>query len=112
MKAAVARLGASEARQVLQQLEGTFGDRVKGICGLAVELVSPFADSETGPEAVLTSRLTRIGTVVSTLIDQIKEHLALPLSAHSDASQIDSADQLTPLELAALAHIGVDDRYL
>ncbi|MFQ1619954.1 ADP-ribosyltransferase [Aeromonas allosaccharophila] len=112
MKAAVARLGASEARQVLQQLEGAFGDRVKGICGLAVELVSPFADSETGPEAVLTSRLTRIGTVVSTLIDQIKEHLALPLSAHSDASQIDSVDQLTPLELAALAHIGVDDRYL
>ena len=60
----------------------------------------------------MTSRLTRMGTVVSTLIDQIKEHLALPLSAHSDASQIDSADQLTPLELAALAHIGVDDRYL
>ncbi|MFB3947910.1 ADP-ribosyltransferase [Aeromonas veronii] len=112
MKAAVARLGASEARQVLQQLEGAFGDRVKGICGLAVELVSPFADSETGPEAVLTSRLTRMGTVVSTLIDQIKEHLALPLSAHSDSSLIDSADQLTPLELAALAHIGVDDRYL
>ena len=110
MKAAVARLGASEARQVLQQLEGAFGDRVRGICDLAVELVSPFAD--TVPEAVLTSRLTRMGTVVSTLIDQIKEHLALPLSAHSDASQIDSADQLTPLELAALAHIGVDDRYL
>ncbi|MEV3814292.1 ADP-ribosyltransferase [Aeromonas allosaccharophila] len=110
MKAAVARLGASEARQVLQQLEGAFGDRVRGICDLAVELVSPFAD--TVPEAVLTSRLTRMSTVVSTLIDQIKEHLGLPLSAHSDASQIDSADQLTPLELAALAHIGVDDRYL
>ncbi len=110
MKAAVARLGASEARQVLQQLEGAFGDWVRGICDLAVELVSPFAD--TVPEAVLTSRLTRMGTVVSTLIDQIKEHLGLPLSAHSDASQIDSADQLTPLELAALAHIGVDDRYL
>ena len=110
MKAAVARLGASEARQVLQQLEGAFGDRVRGICDLAVELVSPFAD--TVPEAVLASRLTRMNTVVSTLIDQIKEHLALPLSAHSDASQIDSADQLTPLELAALAHIGVDDRYL
>lgn len=110
MKAAVARLGASEARQVLQQLEGAFGDRVRGICDLAVELVSPFAD--TVPEAVLTSRLTRMSTVVSTLIDQIKEHLGLPLSAHSDASQIDSVDQLTPLELAALAHIGVDDRYL
>ena len=110
MKAAVARLGASEARQVLQQLEGAFGDRVRGICDLAVELVSPFAD--TVPEAVLTSRLTRMSTVVSTLIDQIKEHLGLPLSAHSDASQIDSADQLTPLELAALAHIGVDESYL
>ncbi|MGL5090853.1 MAG: ADP-ribosyltransferase [Aeromonas sobria] len=112
MKEAVKRLGASEARQVLQQLEGAFGDRVKGICGLAVELVSPFADSETGPEAVLTSQLTRMGTMVGTLIDQIKEHLALPLSAHSDASRIDSVDQLTPLELAALAHIGVDESYL
>lgn len=110
MKEAVKRLGASEARQVLQQLEGAFGDRVRGISDLAVELVSPFAD--TVPEAVLTSRLTRMGTVVSTLIDQIKEHLALPLSAHSDASQIDSVDQLTPLELAALAHIGVDESYL
>lgn len=110
MKEAVKRLGASEARQVLQQLEGAFGDRVRGISDLAVELVSPFAD--TVPEAVLTSRLTRMGTVVSTLIDQIKEHLALPLSAHSDASRIDSVDQLTPLELAALAHIGVDESYL
>ncbi|MER0511829.1 ADP-ribosyltransferase [Aeromonas veronii] len=112
MKATVARLGTSEARQVLQQLEGAFGDRVKGICGFAVAQVSPFADSETGPEAVLVSRLTRMGTMVSTLTDQIKEHLALPLSAHSDASQIDSVDQLTPLELAALAHIGVDESYL
>ncbi|PKQ83250.1 ADP-ribosyltransferase [Aeromonas sobria] len=110
MKEAVKRIGASEARQVLQQLEGAFGDRVRGISDLAVELVSPFAD--TVPEAVLTSRLTRMGTVVSTLIDQIKEHLALPLSAHSDASRIDSVDQLTPLELAALAHIGVDESYL
>lgn len=112
MQAELGRLGDSEARQVLQQLEGAFGDRARAICDFAVAQVSGFADSESSPEAVLVSRLTRMGNLVGSLTDALKERLQLPGSARGEPTMIDSASQLTPLELAALAHIGVDDRYL
>ncbi|MFQ1804562.1 ADP-ribosyltransferase [Aeromonas veronii] len=112
MQAELGRLGDSEARQVLQQLEGAFGDRVRAICDFAVAQVSGFADSESSPEAVLVSRLTRMGNLVGSLTDALKERLQLPGSARGEPTMIDSASQLTPLELAALAHIGVDESYL
>ncbi|MFM5400647.1 ADP-ribosyltransferase [Aeromonas veronii] len=112
MQAELGRLGDSEARQVLQQLEGAFGDRARAICDFAVAQVSGFADSESSPEAVLVSRLTRMGNLVGSLTDALKERLQLPESARGEPAMIDSASQLTPLELAALAHIGVDESYL
>lgn len=112
MQAELRRLGDSEARQVLQQLEGAFGDRARAICDFAVAQVSGFADSESTPEAVLVSRLTRMGNLVGSLTDALKERLQLPGSARGEPTMIDSASQLTPLELAALAHIGVDESYL
>ncbi|EKB10712.1 ADP-ribosyltransferase toxin AexT [Aeromonas veronii AER39] len=112
MQAELGRLGDSEARQVLQQLEGAFGDRARAICDFAVAQVSGFADSESSPEAVLVSRLTRMGNLVGSLTDALKERLQLPGSARGELTMIDSASQLTPLELAALAHIGVDESYL
>ncbi|MGU5546248.1 ADP-ribosyltransferase [Aeromonas veronii] len=112
MQAELRRLGDSEARQVLQQLEGAFGDRARAICDFAVAQVSGFADSESSPEAVLVSRLTRMGNLVGSLTDALKERLQLPGSARGEPTMIDSASQLTPLELAALAHIGVDESYL
>ncbi|MEV3804789.1 ADP-ribosyltransferase [Aeromonas veronii] len=112
MQAELGRLGDSEARQVLQQLEGAFGDRARAICDFAVAQVSGFADSESSPEAVLVSRLTRMGNLVGSLTDALKERLQLPGSARGEPTMIDSASQLTPLELAALAHIGVDESYL
>ncbi|MBM0419906.1 ADP-ribosyltransferase [Aeromonas veronii] len=112
MQAELGRLGDSEARQVLQQLEGDFGDRARAICDFAVAQVSGFADSESSPEAVLVSRLTRMGNLVGSLTDALKERLQLPGSARGEPTMIDSASQLTPLELAALAHIGVDESYL
>ncbi|MFQ1752685.1 ADP-ribosyltransferase [Aeromonas veronii] len=112
MQAELGRLGDSEARQVLQQLEGAFGDRARAICDFAVAQVSGFADSESSPEAVLVSRLTRMGNLVGSLTDALKERLQLPESARGEPTMIDSASQLTPLELAALAHIGVDESYL
>ncbi|MGL4843099.1 MAG: ADP-ribosyltransferase [Aeromonas veronii] len=112
MQAELGRLGDSEARQVLQQLEGAFGDRARAICDFAVAQVSGFADSESSPEAVLVSRLTRMGNLVGSLTDALKERLQLPGSARGEPTMIDSASQLTPLELATLAHIGVDESYL
>ncbi|MFB2824055.1 ADP-ribosyltransferase [Aeromonas veronii] len=112
MQAELGRLGDSEARLVLQQLEGAFGDRARAICDFAVAQVSGFADSESSPEAVLVSRLTRMGNLVGSLTDALKERLQLPGSARGEPTMIDSASQLTPLELAALAHIGVDESYL
>ncbi|HHQ4537820.1 TPA: ADP-ribosyltransferase [Aeromonas veronii] len=112
MQAELGRLGDSEARQVLQQLEGAFGDRARAICDFAVAQVSGFADSESSPEAVLVSRLTRMGNLVGSLTDALKERLQLPGSARGEPTMIDFASQLTPLELAALAHIGVDESYL
>ncbi|WP_139410883.1 ADP-ribosyltransferase [Aeromonas veronii] len=112
MQAELGRLGDSEARQVLQQLEGAFGDRARAICDFAVAQVSGFADSESSPEAVLVSRLTRMGNLVGSLTDALKDRLQLPGSARGEPTMIDSASQLTPLELAALAHIGVDESYL
>ncbi|KAE9629490.1 ADP-ribosyltransferase [Aeromonas veronii] len=112
MQAELGRLGDSEARQVLQQLEGAFGDRAWAICDFAVAQVSGFADSESSPEAVLVSRLTRMGNLVGSLTDALKERLQLPGSARGEPTMIYSASQLTPLELAALAHIGVDESYL
>lgn len=112
MKAELARLDDSAARQVLQQLEGDFGDRAKAVCDFAVAQVSTFADSESSPEAVLVSRLTRMGNLVGSLTDELKVRLQLPESARGESTMIDSVSQLTPLELAALAHIGVEAGYL
>ncbi|MGL6428557.1 ADP-ribosyltransferase [Aeromonas hydrophila] len=112
MKAELARLDDSAARQVLQQLEGDFGDRAKAVCDFAVAQVSTFADSESSPEAVLVSRLTRMGNLVGSLTDELKVRLQLPESARGELTMIDSVSQLTPLELAALAHIGVEAGYL
>ncbi|MGN5056483.1 hypothetical protein ACTG2D_20425 [Aeromonas veronii] len=61
---------------------------------------------------MLVSRLTRMGNLVGSLTDALKERLQLPGSARGEPTMIDSASQLTPLELAALAHIGVDESYL
>ncbi|MFQ2276810.1 AexT-like T3SS ADP-ribosyltransferase toxin [Aeromonas hydrophila] len=112
MKAELARLDDSAARQVLLQLEGDFGDRAKAVCDFAVAQVSTFADSESSPEAVLVSRLTRMGNLVGSLTDELKVRLQLPESARGEPTMIDSISQLTPLELAALAHIGVEAGYL
>lgn len=112
MKAELARLDDSAARQALQQLEGDFGDRAKAVCDFAVAQVSTFADSESSPEAVLVSRLTRMGNLVGSLTDELKVRLQLPESARGEPTMIDSVSQLTPLELAALAHIGVEAGYL
>ncbi|MBM0513770.1 AexT-like T3SS ADP-ribosyltransferase toxin [Aeromonas hydrophila] len=112
MKAELARLDDSAARQVLQQLEGDFGDRAKAVCDFAVAQVSTFADSESSPEAVLVSRLTRMGNLVGSLTDELKVRLQLPESARGEPTMIDSVSKLTPLELAALAHIGVEAGYL
>ncbi|WOX52458.1 ADP-ribosyltransferase [Aeromonas sp. CD] len=112
MKTELARLDDSAARQVLQQLEGDFGDRAKAVCDFAVAQVSTFADSESSPEAVLVSRLTRMGNLVGSLTDELKVRLQLPESARGEPTMIDSVSQLTPLELAALAHIGVEAGYL
>ncbi|MGL6511367.1 AexT-like T3SS ADP-ribosyltransferase toxin [Aeromonas hydrophila] len=112
MKAELARLDDSAARQVLLQLEGDFGDRAKAVCDFAVAQVSTFADSESSPEAVLVSRLTRMGNLVGSLTDELKVRLQLPESARGEPTMIDSVSQLTPLELAALAHIGVEAGYL
>ena len=112
MKAELARLDDSAARQMLQQLEGDFGDRTKAVCDFAVAQVSTFADSESSPEAVLVSRLTRMGNLVGSLTDELKVRLQLPESARGEPTMIDSVSQLTPLELAALAHIGVEAGYL
>lgn len=112
MKAELARLDDSAARQVLLQLEGDFGDRAKAVCDFAVAQVSTFADSESSPEAVLVSRLTRMGNLVGSLTDELKVRLQLPESARGEPTMIDSVSQLTPLELAALAHIGIEAGYL
>ncbi len=112
MKTELARLDDSAARQVLLQLEGDFGDRAKAVCDFAVAQVSTFADSESSPEAVLVSRLTRMGNLVGSLTDELKVRLQLPESARGEPTMIDSVSQLTPLELAALAHIGVEAGYL
>ena len=64
------------------------------------------------PEAVLVSRLTRMGNLVGSLTDELKARLQLPESARGEPTMIDSVSQLTPLELAALAHIGVGADYL
>lgn len=112
MKAELARLSDSEATQALQQLEGAFGDRAKAICDFAVAQVSTFADSEHSPEAVLVSRLTRMGNLVGSLTDELKIRLQIPQSPRSEPPMIDDVAQLMPLELAALAHIGVDEHYL
>ena len=112
MQTELTRLSGAEAGAALQQLEGIFGDRAKAICDFAVAQVSMFADSESSPEAVLVSRLTRMGNLVGSLTDELKTRLQEPQSPRTEPTMIDHAAQLTPLELAALAHIGVDERYL
>lgn len=51
MQAELGRLGDSEARQALQQLEGAFGDRARAICDFAVAQVSalPIAKAALRP---------------------------------------------------------------
>ncbi len=137
MERELARFDNEKAKQVLQNLEGAFGDRTKAMCDFAVEQLSVTVDQikspeptvsvglsgevvlsvtdeyeyENSPEAVLLSRLTRMNGQVGSLVDQLKSRLSLPVTEHLAPASIDSADQLRPLELAALAHIGVEAKY-
>jgi hypothetical protein len=111
MEAELAGFDDEEAMQVLQNLEGAFGDRTMAMCDFAVGQLSGTVDNLNSPEAVLLSRLTRMGILAGSLTDQLKSRLNMPVTKRLAPASIDSADQLRPLELAALAHIGVETKY-
>jgi len=112
MQAELARLDDAKARQALQQLEGAFGDRTMGMCDFAVGQLSGTVDNPNSPEAGLLSRMTRMGILMGGLIDQLKSRLNLEVVERHPPTPIDSADELRPIELAALAHIGVEAKHL
>lgn len=112
MQAEVARLDDAKARQALQQLEGAFGNRTMGMCEFVVQQLSGIVDKPNHPEAGLLSRMTRMGMLMGGLIDQLKSRLNLEEAERHPPTSIDSADELRPIELAALAHIGVEAKHL
>lgn len=112
MQAEVARLDDAKARQALHQLEGAFGNRTMGMCEFVVQQLSGIVDKPNHPEAGLLSRMTRMGMLMGGLIDQLKSRLNLEVVERHPPTPIDSADELGPIELAALAHIGVEAKHL
>lgn len=111
METELARFDDGKARQVLQNMEGAFGDRTMAMCDFAVGQLSGTVDNSNSPEAVLLSRMTRMAFLADSLTVQLRLRLKMPVTERLAPSPIDSADQLRPLELAALAHIGVEAKY-
>lgn len=102
LQAHIDKLGAHEANKILEQLEGSFGQRAYGVMGTAIELLG-WADDDDQ----LLSRMTRAEGLSDSLISLLRAKLDMPESGMKSSPTIDSLNQLNPLELAALVSLGI-----
>jgi len=102
LQAHVDKLGAHEASKMLEQLEGAFGKRASGVMGIACELLGLADDDDQ-----LLSRMTRAEGLSDSLVGLLRAKLGMPESGMTSSPTINSLNQLTPLELAALVSLGI-----
>lgn len=98
----ISELNTHEAHNILEQLEGHFGQRAHGVMGLASELLGLADDNDQ-----LLSRLTRAEGLTDNLISLLRVKLGMAEVDIPGSPSIDSLNQLNPLEQAVLVKLGI-----
>ncbi|NRD71765.1 hypothetical protein HQQ94_00550 [Shewanella sp. VB17] len=98
----------SYLQQAYEQLDGAFGDRIRGVIDVAVEKVTFNVE-----DPVMISTAVKYSTVIEGMIDCLN----LKLNPGVDkpippSSYISNTSQLTPLEKAALSRVGITKQIL
>lgn len=108
MKSSFDSMSQSDLEQALAQLEGDFGQNLRGIMGLVAEKVPVSDDAQENP--VLISSAMRYGNVIEGLITALKEKLGEPTDTRfADAPMIRNISELTAFEKAALLRVGITE---
>ncbi|MEX0336335.1 ADP-ribosyltransferase [Vibrio tubiashii] len=111
MKSSFDGMSQSDLKQALAQLEGDFGQNLRGIMGLVAEKVPVSDDAQENP--VLISSAMRYGNVIEGLITALKEKLGEPTDARfADAPMISDLSELTAFEKAALLRVGITEEMM
>ncbi|MCG9582242.1 ADP-ribosyltransferase [Vibrio tubiashii] len=111
MKSSFDGMSQSDLKQALAQLEGDFGQNLRGIMGLVAEKVPVSDDAQENP--VLISSAMRYGNVIEGLITALKEKLGEPTDTRfADAPMISDLSELTAFEKAALLRVGITEEMM
>ena len=111
MKSSFDGVSQSDLKQALAQLEGDFGQNLRGIMGLVAEKVPVSDDAQENP--VLISSAMRYGNVIEGLITALKEKLGEPTNTRfADAPMIRDISELTAFEKAALLRVGITEEMM
>ena len=111
MKSSFDSMSQSDLEQALAQLEGDFGQNLRGIMGLVAEKVPVSDDAQENP--VLISSAMRYGNVIEGLITALKEKLGEPTDTRfADAPMIRNISELTAFEKAALLRVGITEEMM
>lgn len=93
-------------QQAYEQLDGKFGERMRGIIDFAVEKVTLSDYTQDNP--VMISTAVKYSTVIEGLMESLKLHLNQHLDHPiAQPTYISDSSQLSPLEQAALSRVGI-----
>ncbi|AQS40643.1 hypothetical protein Sps_05580 [Shewanella psychrophila] len=104
----LSQMPSSNIQQAYEQLDGQFGDRMRGIMEFSADQVGKADISD-----VMTSEALKYSTVIDGLMDSLN----LKLNPDSDKplgkpTNVSNIAQLSPLEQAALSRIGITKQIL
>lgn len=108
----IKNLDQEKGQRILEQLEGPFGLRMRGVIDTAVEVLSRQAASPRSKEGQLLSRFNRVSALVVNLINEVHDELKIPLSEAVQYAPTIEEHLFTPQELAVLIDIGVNPNHL
>lgn len=106
ISAQLAQMPDSAKKQAYEQLDGQFGERMRGIIDFAVEKVT--LSDYTQDDPVMISTVVKYGTVIEGLVDSLKLNLNTDLDKRiPQPAYISESSQLSPFEQAALSRVGI-----
>ncbi|MDP2503850.1 ADP-ribosyltransferase [Vibrio splendidus] len=111
MSSALDQMSKSDLKATLTQLEGAFGQRLRGVFGLVAEKV-PSSDLAQG-DNVLISTAMRFSGLVEGLMTALSEKLGEATDVRfKDCDFVSELSELTAIEKAALIKVGIKEEML
>lgn len=103
----IKELDETEQQEILRQLEGEVGMRIRSVIDAVAHTFSSRVDDDESKEARIFSRLSRISTLLVGLIDELHTRLGTPLRKAVPDAPIIELHQLKPQERTTLMDIRI-----